>query len=248
MSGEPGFMAANWPAPAHIHAGTTLRAGGVSVSPYDSFNLGGHVGDDPVAVRNNRERLVAALGLPKEPAWLDQIHGAEVANLDQTHAVIADASVTTGRDKVAVVLTADCLPVVLCDRAGTCWGAAHGGWRGLAAGVLEAVVAALPAKPESLMAWLGPAIGPSSFEVGRDVLDAFCSTDEAAGACFREASRPGKYMLDIYALARQRLQSVRVGRVYGGGLCTVRDRARFYSYRRDGKTGRMATLIWSNCA
>src|SRR5699024_4255089 len=143
-------------APAHIHAGTTLRAGGVSVSPYDSFNLGGHVGDDPVAVRNNRERLVAALGLPKEPAWLGQLHGAAVVNLDQTHAVRAEASVTTGRDKVAVVLTADCLPVVLCDRAGTCWGAAHGGWRGLAAGVLEAVVAALPAKPESLMAWLGP--------------------------------------------------------------------------------------------
>ncbi|HET7313184.1 peptidoglycan editing factor PgeF [Salinisphaera sp.] len=239
------FLAADWPAPAHIRAGTTRRTGGVSEPPYDALNLGAHTGDDSAAVAQNRARLCSALDLPAEPVWLTQVHGKTVADLDAGHAGPADAAIAGRPDRVAAVLTADCLPVVLCDRRGGCWGAVHAGWRGLAAGVLEATVAALPAGPVDLMAWMGPAIGADRFEVGRDVLDAFAAADPDCTHLFAPAEKTGKYHADIYALARRRLQAAGVANVHGGGYCTVTDRARFYSYRRDGSTGRMATLIWS---
>lgn len=238
------FLAADWPAPAHIRAGTTLRSGGVSRPPFDSLNLGAHTDDDAGAVADNRARLRRALGLPAEPAWLDQVHGIRVGDADRPIRESADAAIGCLPDTVCAVLTADCLPVVFCDRAGSCWGAAHAGWRGLAGGVLEATVAALPAPPSELLAWLGPSIGPANFEVGADVRAAFvdaCADDFVA---FRPGARQGKFLTDIYALARSRLARAGVTAVYGGGLCTIDD-ARFYSYRRAPVTGRMATLVWS---
>ncbi|MGB7756884.1 MAG: peptidoglycan editing factor PgeF [Salinisphaera sp.] len=239
------FLAAAWPAPGHIRAGTTLRTGGVSEPPFDSLNLGAHTDDAASAVNANRARLATALALPAEPSWLTQIHATAVADLDAGHAGTADAAVTTRGNRVAAVLTADCLPVVLCDTGGTCWAAAHAGWRGLAAGVLEATVAAMAAEPRDLMAWMGPAIGVESFEVGADVREAFVSQSPDSARMFTPKAKPGKYQADIYGLARLRLQSVGVTRVHGGGFCTVAEPERFYSYRRDGQTGRMATLIWS---
>lgn len=246
MNRRDDFLAADWPAPTHIQAGTTLRTGGVSEPPFDTLNLGAHTGDEAAVVAKNRSCLIATLGLSSEPAWFNQVHGTTVADLDTGHGGAADAAVTTRSDCIPVVMTADCLPVVFCDTAGTCWGAAHAGWRGLAAGVLEATVAALPAAPDELLAWLGPAIGPARFEVGRDVLEAFRRNDPDSANCFTAASGPDKYWADIYALARRRLRAAGLARIYGGGLCTVDDSARFYSYRRDGATGRMATLVWSS--
>jgi YfiH family protein len=196
-------------------------------------------------VAENRRRLRAGLGLSSEPAWLEQIHATNVADADQAIAAPADASVGTHVDAICTVLTADCLPVVFCDRAGRCWGAAHAGWRGLAAGVLEATIATLPARPADLMAWLGPAIGPKRFEVGAEVRATFVDGHADDFSAFVEGARPGKFMADIYALARARLRRLGVDKVYGGGLCTVEDGTRFYSYRRESSTGRMATLIWS---
>ncbi|MDA3919271.1 MAG: peptidoglycan editing factor PgeF [Salinisphaera sp.] len=245
MNPQTDFLAADWPAPAHIRAGTTLRSGGVSVVPYDCLNLGAHTDDDRSSVAENRRRLRAGLGLSSEPAWLEQIHATNVADADQAIAAPADASVGTHVDAICTVLTADCLPVVFCDRAGRCWGAAHAGWRGLAAGVLEATIATLPARPADLMAWLGPAIGPKRFEVGAEVRATFVDGHADDFSAFVEGARPGKFMADIYALARARLRRVGVDKVYGGGLCTVEDGTRFYSYRRESSTGRMATLIWS---
>lgn len=245
MNHQADFLGVDWPAPAHIRAGTTLRSGGVSAAPYASLNLGAHTEDDAVAVAENRRRLRAGLELPAEPAWLDQVHGTAVADADRAVTVAADASVGTQSGAVCAVLTADCLPVLFCDRAGRCWGAAHAGWRGLAAGVLEATIAALPARPVELMAWLGPAIGPRRFEVGAEVRAAFvdaCADDFSA---FVEGRRAGKFVADIYALARQRLARAGLVDVYGGGLCTMEDTSRFFSYRHGASTGRMATLIWS---
>lgn len=240
-----GFLAADWPAPIHIRAGTTLRTGGVSAAPFDSFNHGDHTGDAPAAVAANRRRLREQLALPNEPAWLYQVHGAGVVDAEHPVTGEADASVASDAGAVCAVLTADCLPVVFCDRAGSCWGAAHAGWRGLAAGVLEATVAALPARPANLMAWLGPSIGPQRFEVGAEVRAAFVDdcVDDFVG--FVEGGRRGHFMADLYALARRRLARAGLTDVYGGGLCTVDDSNRFFSYRRNPSTGRMATLIWS---
>jgi len=238
------FLAADWPAPAHIKAGTTLRSGGKSAAPYDSLNLGAHTEDDADAVAHNRAQLRDVLSLPAEPAWLDQVHGIEVANADQPIKGSADAAIGSAADAVCAVLTADCLPVVFCDKKGTRWAVAHAGWRGLAAGVLEATVDALEIKPADLMAWMGPAIGQSHFEVGAEVRAAFvdaCSDDFSA---FKEGAKPGKFRADIYALARSRLSRHAVKAVYGGGWCTADD-DRFYSYRQARETGRMATLIWS---
>ena len=242
---SPGFLAADWPAPAHIRAGTTLRAGGVSAAPFDSFNLGDRAGDDPTAVRANRQQLRERLALPREPAWLYQVHGARVVDAAGPVDGEADASVATAEDAVCVVLTADCLPVLFCDRAGSCWGAAHAGWRGLAGGVLEATVDALAAPADDLMAWLGPSIGAHNFEVGEDVRAAFCDHGPTDAQAFMPGAAPGKYLADIYALARARLERAGVTAIHGGGLCTIDDAARFYSYRRDPRTGRMASLIWS---
>jgi len=241
---EPQFILPDWPAPANVRAMVTTRVGGVSHAPYDSFNLAIHVGDDPAAVRENRARLRTALVLPAEPLWLKQVHG--VAVVDAARAGIepeADGAFAAQPGTVCAVLTADCLPVLLCNRAGTKVAALHAGWRGLAGGVIEAGVQALGVPGNELLAWLGPAIGPEAFEVGPEVRTAFIQQDAQAAQAFRTA-RDGKYLADIYLLARQRLQRLGVAAVYGGWFCTVTDGAHFFSYRRDGATGRMAALVW----
>lgn len=247
MNPEHDWLAADWPAPTHIRAGCTRRSGGTSQDGYAALNLGAHVGDDPARVAANRQRLVAGLDLPSEPVWLSQVHGIAVADLDDnpSRAEPADAAVATRPERVVGILTADCLPVLLCDRHGRCWAGAHAGWRGLAAGVLEATVARMPARPADLLAWFGPAIGADRFEVGAEVRAAFVDHHSDDHVAFREARRPGKFRADIVALATARLRRVGVTAVYGGGPCTIADTA-YYSYRRDGEqTGRMASLIWS---
>lgn len=232
----------NWPVPANVKALQTTRKGGVSDSPYASFNLGSHVGDNPLAVSRNR-MLLAPL-LPSEPVWLNQVHGITVA--DAGHAGClpqADASVSTHPGAVCVVMTADCLPILLCDDQGSVVGAAHAGWRGLCDGVIEVTVSAMNVPAPTLMAWLGPAIGPTVFEVGDEVRIAFVAKQPQAAKAFVAAAE-GKWMADIYQLARLRLQALGIHRIYGGDLCTYSDDQRFYSYRRDGVTGRMATFIW----
>lgn len=245
MNPDRDFLWADWPAPAHIRAGTTLRTGGVSAAPYDELNLGTHTGDRREAVLKNRAAVRSALALPAEPVWLNQVHGVRVACADRAVTVAADAAVARRHGSVCAVLTADCLPVVFCDRKGDAWAAAHAGWRGLAGGVLESVVARLGVEPSELLAWLGPSLGAHNFEVGTDVLAAFQTHDPAATAMFKSSLKSGKYLADIYALARARLRRAGVENIYGGGLCTLDEDQRFYSYRRESPTGRMATLIWS---
>lgn len=238
-------------APPNIGACTTERARGASRAPYDDgaggggLNLGSHVGDRSEHVDKNR--LLLRSLLPAEPAWLSQVHGVKVVDAARAvDAPEADASVTSERGVVCAILTADCLPVLFCDLGGRVVGAAHAGWRGLAAGVLENTVAGMRAAGAGeILAWLGPAIGPGQFEVGEDVLQAFIERDAGASAAFEPlADRKGKYLADIYRLARNVLAGVAVTRVTGGDCCTVSSRERFYSYRRDGVTGRMASLIW----
>ena len=236
----PGFLPAGWPAPAGVRAGTTLRAGGVSAGPFAGLNLGGHVGDRPEDVAANRERLARLL--PAAPRWLEQVHGRRVVELPGARDLRADGAWTRTPGCVCAVLTADCLPVLLCDRAGSRVAAVHAGWRGLAAGVIEAAVAAMGVPPGRLLAWLGPAIGPADYEVDRPVYEAFARSPGRAAA-FAPAG-PGHWRLDIYALARARLAAAGVGEAWGGGLSTAAEPDRFYSYRRDGVTGRMASLIW----
>lgn len=233
----------DWPAPHGVRAAMTTRTGGVSRGPYASFNLAAHVGDDESAVRTNRRHLRTALDLPSEPAWLEQVHGIAVADLPGASMEPADAAVTHVPGVVCAVLVADCLPVILASRAGDRVGVAHAGWRGLAAGVIEATVAALDCEPAELMAWLGPAIGPSAFEVGGEVREAFLARDAGAAAEFKPGHE-GRWLADLPALARRRLAAAGVADVYGGDLCTYAEPARFYSYRRDGATGRMAALAW----
>ena len=239
------FIQPDWPVPAAVRAAVTTRKGGASTGRYASLNLATHVGDDPDAVAENRRRLRAALGLPAEPAWLAQVHGRAVAMLPGPLPANADAAVTFGKGAVCAVLVADCLPVMLAGRRGDRVGIAHAGWRGLAAGVVEATVAALAAKPGELVAWLGPCIGPRAFEVGPEVREAFVARDAAAAQAFRPG-RAGRFLADLPALARPRLAACGVSEVHGGDLCTHEDPARFFSYRRDGETGRMAALIWLN--
>lgn len=234
-----------WPAPAHIHAVTTTRQGGVSQAPWDSFNLATHVGDQHTHVQQNREILSKALKLPAPPCWLEQTHGTHVVNaaLSSHSPPDADASFSTEANTVCAVMTADCLPVLFTDMQGSCIAAAHAGWRGLANGVLEATLATMPADKQHIMAWLGPAIGPNAFEVGKEVVTAFCATHAEAREAFRE-NRPGHYLADIYRLAKIRLNACGVSQIHGGKHCTHIETERFYSYRRDGQTGRMASLIW----
>jgi len=239
----PEFLRPNWPAPAGVHAAMTTRAGGVSQGPYASFNLASHVGDEAAAVSENRRRLRAALDLPAEPAWLEQVHGIRVVALPGPAPGPADAAVTFTPGSVCAVLVADCLPVFLTGRDGRRLGVAHAGWRGLAAGIIEATVAALECTPGELVAWLGPSIGPAAFEVGGEVRDAFVARDAGSAIAFRPG-REGRWLADLPALARRRLAGAGVGVVHGGELCTHSDPARFYSYRRDGATGRMAALAW----
>ena len=234
----------DWPAPACVRAFSTTRLGGVSEPPYASLNLAEHVGDDPVHVAENRRRLAQMLGYAAEPAWLDQVHGARVINAGMVREpVAADAAWTRAPGQPCVVMTADCLPVLLCDREGTSVAAAHGGWRGLAQGVIAAAVASLKAPPPTLLAWLGPAIGPAAFEVGAEVRAAFLALDAGNAGCFRP-SPAGRWLADLYELARRQLRALGISAIYGGACCTFSEPERFFSYRREPQTGRMATLIW----
>ncbi|WP_166259124.1 peptidoglycan editing factor PgeF [Marinobacter salicampi] len=238
----------DWPAPASVRALSTTRLGGVSDAPWDSLNLGSHVADDELHVMANRRLLASHAGLePAQIHWLEQVHGNHVHRADGASRIetpCADACMTVTPNQACAILTADCLPVLLCDVSGTRVGAAHAGWRGLSGGVLEALVACLSPAHE-LMAWLGPAIGPRHFEVGPEVRETFVASYPDAGQAFTvSGDRPGHYLADLWELARQRLRRAGVTQIYGGGICTVSDPARFFSYRRDGKTGRMATLIW----
>lgn len=290
----PEWITPDWPAPPHVKAVATLRTGGVSEGPFASLNLGSHVGDEPAAVLENRRLLGAALALPAEPTWLNQVHGINVvdaatANIAPRLAAIkndassaagtksnmpaalptagakndvpaaslmhaanndvlsgpptADASVALGPGAVCVVMTADCLPVLFCDRAGTRVGAAHAGWRGLAGGVLGATIKALGVEPSQLMAWLGPAIEQEAFEVGEEVHEQFLKLAADNAAAFRANAR-GRWQADLYQLARNELARLGVTAVYGGGFNVHADSARFFSYRRANPTGRMATLVW----
>ncbi|GGP23212.1 peptidoglycan editing factor PgeF [Silvimonas iriomotensis] len=236
---DPFFLMPDWPAPANVMALMTTRHGGVSSAPWDGFNLGTHVGDHPEAVAANRALL--RQHLPAEPKWLNQVHGTAVS---LTGHCDADASVARAADDVCVIMTADCLPVLFCDRAGTVVAAAHAGWRGLCNGVLEATLESMQCPAEEIMAWLGPAIGPDQFEVGAEVREAFMAHDPQAASAFKPGATDGKWLADIYALAGQRLAAAGIGSIHGGGLCTVSDSRNFFSYRRDKQTGRMAALIW----
>ncbi|MEQ8802414.1 peptidoglycan editing factor PgeF [Haliea sp.] len=264
----PVLIRPDWPAPGGVSALVTTREGGDSTGPWQGLNLGDHVGDDPLAVQANRAILQRALPAGTSVQWLRQVHGTGVVRASRSGAVPeADACWTSEPGIACAVLTADCLPVLFCDRAASVVAAAHAGWRGLCDGVLEATVAALPVDPGELLAWLGPAIGPAAFEVGPEVRDAYIAaavagvarpeTTDAAAAdagvvasavvevetAFAPSPRMGRFLLDLYALARIRLQKAGVGAVHGGGLCTLSDPRRFYSYRREGTTGRMASLI-----
>lgn len=236
------WIVPDWPAPANVRALATTRAGGVSRGPYASFNLAAHVGDDPAAVEENRRRLRARL--PAEPRWLAQVHGTRVVDAAMAApGAEADAAFARVRGVVCAVLTADCLPILLCDEAGTTVAAVHAGWRGLAAGIVEAAVNAMPAPPGRLIAWLGPAIGPRRFEVGAEVRAAFLAHSADAAQAFA-AKENGKWLADLGLLAAQRLHALGVTRIGGGGFCTFDEAERFYSYRRDGSAGRMAALVW----
>ncbi len=234
----------DWPAPKRVRAASATRLGGISAPPFGSLNLAEHVGDDPTHVAENRQRLAAMLGYPVEPAWLEQVHGITVVAAETVRApVVADAAWTRVPGQPCVVMTADCLPVLLCDRTGTVVAAAHGGWRGLAGGIIAATVARMETPPRELLAWLGPAIGPDAFEVGKEVRAAFLALDAGSAGCFRP-SPAGRWLTDIYQLARRQLRNLGVQEIYGGGCCTFNQPERFFSYRRENRTGRMATLIW----
>jgi len=236
------WIVPDWPAPRNVRALVTTRAGGVSHGRYASLNLGARVGDDPAAVERNREILRRFL--PGDPLWLDQAHGAEVVDAASASALTrADGAVARTRHRVCAVLTADCLPVLLASRGGTAVGIAHAGWRGMAAGIVEATVARMGIAPSAVIAWLGPGIGLAAYEVGADVYDAFVGRTPNAAAAFT-AQGEGKYRADLYALARQRLAAAGVSAIHGGAYCTFTNAERFYSYRRERTTGRFASLVW----
>jgi YfiH family protein len=247
---SPQWLIPVWPAPPTVRALSTLRQGGASLDPYASLNLGEHVEDTPLAVAKNRRTLREAAGLPGEPHWLTQVHGTRVVDLDApltappgTAVRSADAAVSGLPGTVCAILTADCLPLLLVAGSGTRVGAAHAGWRGLAAGVIEAAVRAMGTPPSDMLAWLGPAIGPRHFEIGAEVREALLVADPGADAALERNPR-GRFMADLFALARRRLARAGVERVYGGGECTFAQADKYFSHRRDGRTGRQATLIW----
>lgn len=243
----PDLIFPDWPAPEHVKALQTTRKGGVSQPPYASFNLGLHTGDAPKAVLANRAKLITCL--PNAPVWLEQVHGTDVLFLaGQTFSrpPTADAVVCRVPGQVCGIMTADCLPVLFCDLAGSIVAAAHAGWRGLAAGVLEKTLQAMQTDPANILAWLGPAIGKAAFEVGDEVRSAFLAANPEAARAFFPLTVAGKYHADLYALARQRLNAAGVSHIFGGQYCTFSEPERFFSYRRDGATGRMASLIWFN--
>jgi hypothetical protein len=262
-------FAPDWPAPPSVRAWVSERRGGVSTAGYAELNLGAHVGDEPARVAENRRRLVRMLGLPGEPAWLEQVHGTEVLDLDRapdlesdrpSHrernadlgrdvdsalapVARADGAVTSRAGVVCAVLTADCLPVLLCDRDGQRVGVAHAGWRGLVGGVLPSAVAAMQTPARDLLAWLGPAIGPEAYEVGAEVRDAALLRDPGATVAFAPNAR-GRWQANLYVLARRSLEAAGITAIHGGGFCTFSDSDRFFSHRRAAPCGRMATLIW----
>lgn len=243
------WLDADWPAPPGVRALTTLRQGlGSSLAPFDALNLGLRCGDDTATVSKNRHHLAAALQLPSAPRWLRQVHGVDVAIEPGDDEPEADASVTSIPGTVLAILTADCLPVVFAAKVGSEIAAAHAGWRGLADGVLEATVAAIRTPADAIVAWLGPCAGPQAYEIGEEVFDAFVSRDARAETGFA-ATRPGHWKVDLYALARQRLveAGIAMENIHGGGRCTISDPSRFFSHRRDQRTGRMATLVWREC-
>ena len=245
---ENNWLMAKWPAPDFIKAGTTLRQGGLSEGPYSSFNLATHVGDELGTVNRNR----ALLNTPEAPQWLEQVHSTEVILLPtEEKNPKADAAYTTNKNIICAVMTADCLPVLITDTSGQCVAAVHAGWRGLNNGIIEATISKLPAAAEELLVWLGPAIGANVYEVCEEVYDAFTKNDMEAEQAFVEVLSKTKgevltrhWLFDIYALARLRLNRAGVTKVFGGDLCTFSDEKRFYSYRRQAITGRMASLIW----
>ena len=252
--GRDAYIVPDWPAPARVRAASTLRGGGVSQGPYASLNLGTALDDDAATVARNRRVLAEVLDLPAEPFWLKQVHGTTVLDLDRADVSTqssdmlaeppaADGAVTSRSGLPCAVLTADCLPVLLCDTGGTRVGIAHAGWRGLAGGVVESAVRRMGIEPRRLMAWLGPGIGPEAYEVGAEVLEAFAALDPGAAQCFAANAR-GRWQADLYGLARQRLESAGVEAIYGGGRCTYTESERFFSHRREAPCGRMATLIW----
>lgn len=235
------WLTPDWPAPASVRACVTTREGGVSEAPFDSLNLGDHVDDRPEAVAENRRRLTDHFSI--KPAWLQQVHGIAVVHADPGIVATADASWTATPGIACAAMTADCLPALFCNRAGTRVAAAHAGWRGLAAGVLEATLDTLDVPAEDVLVWLGPAIGPKAFEVGPEVREVFINQLPEAAEAFVPSDNAGKFMADIYLLARLRLAERGVTAVYGGGFCTVTD-PRFFSYRRAARTGRFASLVW----
>lgn len=236
------WITPDWPAPDNIHAATTLRTGGVSITPYDSLNPATHVGDDLACVTENRHRIKTMLALPAEPVWLEQTHSNLVINAAQTTTLQqADASYSNEAGVVCAVMTADCLPLLICSTDGKQIAAIHAGWRGLLAGIITNTVNALATT--EVLVWLGPAIGAARFEVGAEVRAAFVSKSPAFDSAFTQ-TKPDKYLADIYQLARIELAGQGIHAVYGGDFCTVTEQERFYSYRRDTQTGRLATLIW----
>ncbi|MDI1254318.1 peptidoglycan editing factor PgeF [Thermomonas sp.] len=240
------WLDADWPAPPGVRALTTLRHGlGGSQAPFDALNLGLRCGDEPATVIENRQQLEAALALPSAPRWLHQVHGIEVAIEPGVDEPEADASVTSTPGTVLAILTADCLPAIFAAQDGSEIAAAHAGWRGLADGMLEAAVAAMHTPADDIVAWLGPCAGSQVYEIGQEVFDAFVLRDARAASAF-VATRPGHWRVDLHALARQRLANTGIApnNIYGGGLCTISDPLRFFSHRRDQRSGRMATLVW----
>jgi YfiH family protein len=238
------WLQPDWPAPAGVRAFVTTRAGGVSTGEYASMNLGLRSGDDVERVAMNR--AIVRDVLPADPAWIAQVHGTAVADLDRLapgETPTADASVTSSKGRVAVVQVADCMPLLLCDAKGSRVGAAHAGWRGMAAGVIENAVAAMGAAPAEVIAWMGPSIGPRAFEVGPEVRAAFIAADPGGEAAFVDHV-PGKFMADLYALARRRLARAGVREIHGGGFCTFSEAERFFSYRRMQRSGRMGAFVW----
>ena len=245
----------DWPASDNIHAFCTTRKHGVSTGVYAGLNLGLHVEDNPQHVLANRQQLIKQLKLPEEPLWLNQVHGNRVVNASYINSdqlsdqknkqqlIEADASFSEIANTVCAVMTADCLPVLICNRKGNKVAAVHVGWRGLAADVIEASVASLSERHSELLVWLGPAIGPQAFEVGQDVYNIFVNNQPKAVEAFKQ-NRPGHYLADIYHLAKLRFHNIGIREIYGGEYCTYTDADQFYSYRRDGKTGRQASLIW----
>ena len=247
---QSSFITPNWPAPANVKALQTTRNGGISATPYNKLNLGSHVGDNPIHVAQNRQIL--SQFLPSEPVWLNQTHSITVVDAANTSCLPdADASYSNRKNLVCVTMTADCLPILLCDTAGTLVASIHAGWRGLCDGIIESMVSQLPAKTTDLMAWLGPAIGPNVFEVGGEVRAQFMTKDAKAVLAFKKHSdnqEQDKWLCNIYQIATQRLNNLGITHISGGGIdqdfCTYTNKENFFSYRRDGVTGRMATLIW----